>query len=323
MPSASPALPSPKSVLRYTSFFCLLGWGASAIAVAGHVGTQAPWFEAARQLAMQFFFGLFAFGFFYVQHSLVQRFAGRDLSFPLGYVQAFGGLALLLAEVSTTFTAVLADAPRSGAAFLDSYGFTYICILGEAAFLANVLWSYLLKEGLPPGRQAARAARPRIPTAFPLPGKIAQHWDWSSSPAAIFGAAAAFFLLAGFVLVFAAPMRLPILKNGALSYVSPGYLWLPLAAPFAVFAAIYWWVEQITGWKFDRSATRIHFFCTILAVVEAIRIYWSWSVTLANPRPAALPTARDFFGVLAFLALAAGALLWNMLAGARATPRPA
>ena len=47
-----------------------------------------------------------------------------------------------------------------------------------------------------------------------------------------------------------APARMPLMKDGALTLVSPGYLWLPLAVPFAVFAVAYWLIEVVTGWKY-------------------------------------------------------------------------
>lgn len=166
--------------------------------------------------------------------------------------------------------------------------------------------------------------RPAVPSRAPstTPQKIAATFDWSSSPTVIFSVAAAFFVLAGIFLIVKSPARMPLMKDGALTYVSPGYLWLPLAIPFGVFAVIYWLIEIFTGHTFDRSATRLHFLCTTLAVLDAIRVYWSWSVTTSNMH-SELPGAADFFGVFAFLALATGALVWNIRASSAPHARPA
>lgn len=315
MPTQALRLPSPKSLLHYTCFFCLVGWGASAIVVASHVGIRDPWFLWTRQLAYEFFFALLAFGFFYIQQTVVERIVGAELKFPLGYVQSLGCIALLLVDVSPLFVAALANSPRAGAVGLDNRLLFCICALGEAVFVANFCWSYLWSKGLPPARPAGSAARP-------APLKSAQPWDWSSSPAAIFAIGAAFFLAGGLILISAAPTRVPIFTNGAISYVSPGYLWLPLAIPFAVFALIYWSIEFSTGCKFNRAATRIHFLCTVLAVIESIRIYGSWSSSIANAHPVLL-ASKDFFGVFALLALAAIALVWNIRTSSGRIPRPA
>ncbi|MGA8014216.1 MAG: hypothetical protein WB949_17425 [Candidatus Acidiferrales bacterium] len=315
-----PPLPPPKTLLHYICFICLVGWGASAIAVASHVGTAAPWLDWARELASQFFFGLLAFGFFYIQFVAVERFAAGELNFTFGHIQVLGGLALFLVGIVRDAAALILNTPQFGSNGLGSTLLFYICVLGEGMFLANVVVTYALPQGVAAARPAALVARP-APQTRAMPAdlqKVAAQFDWSNSPAVLFAIAAAFFFVVGVVLVSAVNTRVPVLKAGAISYVSPGYLWMPLAIPFAIFAVIYWLIEIFTGWTFDRSATRIHFVCTILAVLESIRIYWAWSVTTSNLH-FALPAISDFFGVFAFLALATGALVWNVFVGAGRT----
>jgi len=290
---------------------------------------MAAWFEWARQIATLSFFGLLIFGFFYAQYAVVERATGRKLNEKLAQLQVAGGAALLLAAYVVYLAALISNDVQFGAAALGDGALTYIAILGEGVFIANVVLTYALAKGSLPPQQVIPISRPPGPAPQARPAakaqEIAAKFDWSASPTAIFGIAAAFFLLAGIFLVVQAPARMPLIKDGALTYVSSGYLWLPLALPFAVFAAIYWLIEIFTGRTFDRSATRMHFVCTILAVLDAIRIYWSWSVTTSNMH-SELPGAGDFFGVFAFLALAAGALLWNILASSAprpsSTPRP-
>lgn len=306
-------LPPPKRLLHYVCFFCLVSWGVSATVIASHVGSIAPWFEWTRQIAMLSFFGLLVFGFFYAQYAAVERATGRRLNEKLAQLQVTGGAALLLMAYVVYLAAMISNDVQFGATALGDGALTYIAILGEGVFIANVIVTYALAKGSSP------AAKQVIPISRPAPPpppaakarEIAAKFDWSASPTVIFGAAAAFFLLAGIFLIVEGPARMPLMKDGALTYVSSGYLWLPLALPFAVFAVIYWVIEIFTGRTFDRSATRLHFVCTILAVLDAIRVYWSWSVTTSSVHPD-LPSAGDFFGVFAFLALATGALLWNI-----------
>jgi len=321
-------LPPPKRLLHYVCFFCLVSWGLSATVVASHVGSTAAWFEWTRQIAMLSFFGLLVFGFFYAQYAVVERATGRRLNEKLAQLQVAGGAAVLLAAYVVYLAALISNDLQFGAAALGDGALTYIAILGEGVFIANVIVTYALEKGAPAEKQVIPISRPAAPvatTALPDAARtkareIAAKFDWSASPTAIFGIAAAFFLLAGIFLIVKAPARMPLMKDGALTYVSSGYLWLPLALPFTVFAVVYWLIEIFTARTFDRSATRLHFVCTILAVLDAIRIYWSWSVTTSNMH-SELPGTGDFFGVFAFLALATGALIWNIRASS--PPRPA
>jgi hypothetical protein len=323
-----PDLPPTKNLLHYVCFFCLVSWGASAAVVASHVGSMAPWFEWTRQLAMVCFFALLIFGFFYIEYVAVEHLADCALNEKLGHLQVAGGAALLLAGVVIDVAALISnDSQFLGLNGVSDTLLALIAILGEGVFLANVVMTYVLaNRAAGPGQQVIPISRPAAARQARAPigavQKIAERFDWSSSPAVIFGAAAAFFVLAGVFLIVKSPARMPLIRDGGLTYVSPGYLWLPLAIPFAAFAVIYWLVEIFTGRTFDRSATRMHFLCTILAVLDAIRIYWSWSVSTSSLN-SQLPGVLDFFGVFAFLALGAGALVWNIRASSAQTARTA
>jgi len=106
------ALPPPKKLLHYVCFFCLVGWGVSATVVASHGGIHAAWFEWTRQLALLCFFGLIAFGFFYIEYVAVERLAGRELNETLGHLQVAGGAVLLLAAVVVDLAAIITNDPQ-------------------------------------------------------------------------------------------------------------------------------------------------------------------------------------------------------------------
>ena len=324
--NAIPDFPPPKKLLHYFCFFCLFVWGLSATVIASHVGSMAAWFESTRQLALLSFFGLLTFGFFYIQYAAVERLVGRELNEKLGHLQVSGSAALFLVGVVADVAALVSNHPQFAAIGLGDTILVVICILGEGAFLVNVVMTFVLaKDSVAAAHPVIPISRPAIARgASPIAAaqKIASRFDWSSSPAMIFGVAAAFFVLAGIFLIEKSPARMPFVKDGAIIYVSRGYLWLLLAIPFAAFAVAYWLIEIFTGWMFDRSATRMNFLCTVLAAIDAIRIYWAWSVTTstAGSQP---PGAADFFGVFAFLALAAGALIWNIWAAQNAPARGA
>ena len=308
----------PKKLLHYVCFLCLAGWGISAAVVASHVGSRAAWFEWTRQLALLCFFGLLAFGFFYLEYVAAERLAGRELNEKLGHLQAAGGAILLLPGIVSDLVGIIANDPQVLPNSLGDTLLVLLCVLGEGVFIANVMITYVLGSTAASAHVVIPISRKMTPAGAAVE-KLAGHFDWSNSPTVIFGIAAGFFLVGGIFLAVKSPTRLPLIQNGALTYVSPGYLWLPLAIPFSVFAVVYWFIEIFTGRRFDRSATRLHFLCTVLAVLDAIRMYWSWSVTTssAHSQP---PGASDLFGVFAFLALAVGSLVWNILASSAPHP---
>lgn len=144
--------------------------------------------------------------------------------------------------------------------------------------------------------------------------KAAPTFGWPRSPVKLFGITAAFFLVMGAIFIISGIFnaQMPVLQNGKVTHVSTGYLWLPIALPFACFALIYGWLELALDRAFDESATRVHFVCTLFAVMEAIRVYFSWAATTASMSPENL-TIKNFSGVIAFLILAIAAFIWNLL----------
>lgn len=318
-------LPLPRSILRYIFIFCLVGWGAGAIVVASRVASHSVQMDGIRALALQLFFAALAFAFFYAQYAAVEHYAERDLDLRLGYLQSFGCLAFLLWGLGRTLAAILGSAAQPSLSGSSDSALIYICSYGEMIFLVNVLWSYLLKDGVPPKRVqvpvVSSAAPATAPSAFPAAAPaatLAKSSDWSGSPVRLFGIAAGFFMVMGLLFVVIGPLatRMPVVWNGNVLHIAAGYLWMPLALPFAAFALIYAWVGSTSHRNFDRSTTRIHFICTLLAVLECAHIYVSWaSTSYAVVRPPL--AAGDFFGVFAFSVLSLGALAWNLRSSRR------
>jgi hypothetical protein len=145
--------------------------------------------------------------------------------------------------------------------------------------------------------------------------KPAGTFGWPSSPARLFGIATAFLVVTETILRLAGFLgtHLPVVRDGQITQVQTGALWLLVAAPFAIFALIYAGIELKTGRVFEQSPTRIHFVCTLFAVLEAIRVYLSWASTTASPMPAEI-AFKDLGGVGAFLSLAITAFIWNLVA---------
>lgn len=136
---------------------------------------------------------------------------------------------------------------------------------------------------------------------------------WLNSPAVIFGVSAVFFVVMGIVLVKTRILgdRLPIIRHGQHLFVPVGHLVLWVAVPFAVFAVIYAGIELGARRAFQESATRIHFACTVFAVLDVIRVYTGWAMTTANMQPATI-TRNSFGGAIAFMGLAIAAFVWNL-----------
>src|ERR1700728_1939580 len=183
---AIPDFPPPKKLLHYVWFFCLFVWGGSATVVASHVGSMAAWFESTRRLALLSFFGLLTFGFFYIQYAAVERFVGRGLNQKLGHLHVSSGTALLLVGVVEDVAALVSNHPQFAALGLGDTILVVICILGEGAFLVNVVMTFVL------AKDSVAAAHPVIPISRPATTragspiaaveKIASRFDWSSSP---------------------------------------------------------------------------------------------------------------------------------------------
>jgi hypothetical protein len=154
----------------------------------------------------------------------------------------------------------------------------------------------------------------------PLDGvdKPSQTFGWPRSPAVLFGIAAGFFVFMGIIFINTGLLatKLPVVQNGEITHILSGYLWLPIALPFGLFAMAYAGFEIGAGREFDESRTRIHFVCTLLAVLETIRVYMSWATTTGNVSPEII-TSNSFGGAIAFLTLAFSAFVWNLFTSKR------
>jgi hypothetical protein len=139
------------------------------------------------------------------------------------------------------------------------------------------------------------------------------------SPVAVFGSGAAFFVVMGMIFAFFSPLvtRMPVFWDGRIVFVAAGYLWMPLAVPFVVFAAAYWLLARDTRRRFTPSTTRIHFVCTALMVLECARVYFSWASTVANSSSYRTHIGvGSFSGAFALSLVAVATLVWNVYSNA-------
>jgi len=72
--------------------------------------------------------------------------------------------------------------------------------------------------------------------------KPAGTMGWPRSPARLFSIAAVFFVIMGIIFTKTSILntQLPVLHDSQITRVPAGYLWFPVAVPFAIFALIYW-----------------------------------------------------------------------------------
>ena len=328
--------PSPKELLRYSVLFCVIAWGISAIAVVSHPGSMSVWYWCARQLAADMFIAFLSIGFLYAEYACVERYFQRELDASLGYIQAFGCLAAIVWIVLAYIAALIAGSNQAASSYLSANAIFYMLVFGEAVFIGNIFWSYVRQQETRPAQVATR------PAPIPPPRSAAVLASFASaqlnaslspanqikpgnqpktlglrfdSPVAVFSAGAAFFLAMGTIFVWVGPLvtRMPIFWNGRVAFVAAGYLWMPLAIPFALFAAIYSLLAREKSRQFTPSTTRIHFFCTVLMVLECARVYFSWASTVANSSQYRTHIGLgSFSGAFAFLLVAIATLLWNV-----------
>lgn len=332
--------PSPKELLRYSILFCVIVWGISAILVASHPGSMSVWYWSTRQLAADMFIALLSIGFLYAEYACVERYFQRELDASLGYVQSFGCLAAIVWMFLAYVAALIGGSNQAAASYLSANAIFYMLVFGEAVFIGNIFWSYVRQEGTRPVQTAPRPAPIPLPRSAAVLGSLASaqlNAGLSSanqmkpdnqpktlglrfdSPVAVFGSGAAFFAMMGMIFAWVGPLvtRMPIFWNGRVAFVAAGYLWMPLALPFALFAAIYWLLARfpgrLPGRQFTPSTTRIHFFCTVLMALECARVYFSWASTVANSSQyRAHVGVGSFSGAFAFLLVAIAALVWNV-----------
>ena len=297
--------PSPKTILRISTLFCLV---VAVLTVLVARVTQG----VARDLASFLIIPVLLFGLFYFEYAIVEAMVKRELDFRFGYLQAFGSWAITFFATLAILFAKLAGRPSPE---LQENVLLLMGVFGEIVFVGNVVWTYLQEAG--PSQQRAAFSGQTIRTPAKKSG---QNSGWPQSPAKVFGIATAFFLVVGGALVAVRPLgsHLPFPWHGQVSQVAAGYLWISAAAPFAIFALVYWGIEWLWRRVFEIPATRIHFICTVLAVIEGVREYVSWASSWANPSSLDSPeTASQFSGVFALALLTAFSFSWSVWSSRR------
>ena len=311
-------LPPPATLLRQSAFICLTGAGVCIIAFAK---TQALW---AHEMVGYLLCPLLAFALLFLEYKLVEALIKRELDRRCGYAQVFGCIVISLYGVLSLLSATWVG--NGTPAGLSEHVLLLLCVFGEAVFVANVVYTYRLEQHAPLPRTANIPA-PLISVKSPDASRNATSAsfkvaiDWQNSPVAIFGIATVFFALMGalFAKVGFLTSQVPVGWNGITAQVSAGYLCASTALPFAVFGLAYFILEQRFGLQFVLTATRAHFACTLLAVLETIHVYMGWVSNWANSGALNNPVrAGDFGGALAFGALACGCFVWNVVASSRA-----
>jgi len=292
--------PTPKTILRVSTLSCLV---VAVVTVLVARVTQG----VARDLASFLIIPVLLFGLFYFEYAIVEAMVKREMDFRFGYLQAFGSWAITFLAILAILFAKLAGKPSPE---LQENVLFLMGVFGEIVFVGNVAWTYLQEAGHSQQRAAFSGQRSRTPAK-----KAGQNSGWPQSPAKVFGIATALFLAVGGVLVAVRPLgsRLPFPWHGHVSQVAAGYLWISTAAPFAIFALVYWGIERLWGRAFEIPATRIHFICTVLAVIEGVREYVSWASSWANPSSLDSPeTASQLSGVFALALLVAFSFVWSV-----------
>jgi hypothetical protein len=312
------SLPHPATLLRQSAFTCLAGAGLCIITYAK---TQALW---AHEIVGYLVCPLLAFALLFVEYKLVEALIRRELDRRYGYAQVLGCVVISLYGVLALLSATSVGSGTPPG--LSERILLLLCVFGEAVFVANVIYTYRLEQHGPPLKAASI---PPAPISVKLPNtprnatsasfKLAV--DWQNSPVAIFGIATVFFALMGavFAKVGFLTSQIPVGWNGSTMQVPAGYLCASTALPFGVFALAYFILEQRFDMEFVLTATRAHFVCTLLAVLEMIHVYMGWASSWASPSALNNPvTAKDFGGAFALGALACGCFVWNIVASSQA-----
>ena len=259
----------PEKLFRFIVTGCIVGWGLSAIYLVSHVGSMEAAYVHARDLAWYFFAAIWIFAFFYAQYRLASRFLHRNLDRRVGMWHAGGCLALLIVgALYTLLPQTNSDVP-GGVLF-------WLILLGEAAFIGNVIWSYVQGE-------------PRLPFLPVVPivktpservrDDSSKNLGWPKSPVKVFGIGAAVFAAGGVVSLI---LNIPSFKvgvpwSGELHFLPIGLLWLAAAAPFAFFAMLYKYLMDAHDLVFEESMNRIQFVVTIIAVFDLVRVFTVWA----------------------------------------------
>jgi hypothetical protein len=264
----------PEKLFRFIVLLCLVGWGGSVIYIVSHVGSMEDAFARAHDLASYFFTAIWIFVFFYAQYRVVPRFIHRDLDRRVRLWHAAGSLALLIiGALNVVLPQTKSDLPNSL--------LFWITLLGEGAFIGNVIWSYVNGEREVP-------LLPVVPSAKTTPEHVAddspKNMGWPKSPVKLFGIGAAFFAAGGLIsLILNVPSYpIPVPLFGQMHVLPYGFLWLAAAVPFALFAMLYKYLIDAQRIVFEESMNRIHFVVTIIAVFDLVRVFMAWEQALVS-----------------------------------------
>jgi hypothetical protein len=264
----------PEKLFRLISFLCLVACGCSAIYVTSHVGSMEDAYFRARNLTSYFFTGIWIFVFFYAQYRVVPRFLHRDLDRRVGLWHAGGSLALLIVG------ALHALWPQTNADVSSGVLF-WVTLLGEAAFIGNVIWSYVNGEREVP-------LLPVVPSAKTTPEHVRddspKNMGWPKSPVKLFAIGAAFFAGGGLIsIILNMPSYpVPVPWSGQMHFLPYGLLWLVAAVPFAIFAMLYKYLMDAHRIVFEESLNRIHFSVTMVAVFDLVRVFMAWQQAMVS-----------------------------------------
>jgi hypothetical protein len=298
----------PEKLFRLIVLLCLVGWGSSVIYVVSHVGPLEEPPVHARDLASYLFTAAWIFVFFYAQVRLVPRFIHRDLDRRVGLWHAGGSLLLLLiGALNALFPHGKSDVPSSM--------LFWMMLLGEVAFLGNVIWSYVHGEPAVPFLPVVPSAKT---TPEPVRDDGAKNMGWPKSPVKLFGIGAAFFAGGGIVsLILNVPSYpIPVPVSGQLHFLPYGLLWLVAAIPFAIFAMLYKFLMDAQGMVFQDSMNRIHFVVTIIAIFDMVRVFMAWEQALVS-KMAALYFGPEFQWLAVLFAFSGTVFVANILKNAK------
>lgn len=270
-------LPSPEKLLRIIVLFCLVAVAVVFISTAHRVAASiGPDVSRNKDLFIYFMISLGLFGLFYAEYWAVQRVTRRALNPTIGNVQVAGCSVLLLYGAAGLLHPWSAENPEVFVSdFLTRMPIS-IGVLGEAVFIANFIWSHFYPQPIELKELKVRRAD-------------AASWGWPQSPARLFGIPAAFLATGGVLsLLLNFPFwRFSFLVLGKIYRLPMGVVWIVIAAPFAFFALLYWWIAGEWNFRFEESMNRIHLVVTLVAALDMFRIAMSWAMstasTLKNP----------------------------------------
>jgi hypothetical protein len=157
----------------------------------------------------------------------------------------------------------------------------WLAVLGEGIFIGNIVWSYThANEALP----VPPVAGPKKSSVERMGDEGGKNLGWPKSPVELFGIGTGFFAIGGLIsLVSNFPsFRFPAPWSGETHSLPFGLLWLSCAAPFAIFTFLYWFFIHFHGLVFEESMNRIHFWVTIAAVFDLVRVFAAWEQTLVS-----------------------------------------